>query len=266
MEISMGMKYFFLYFLFILALLVSCTSPSGVKPSTFQIAHSLSQSELAYYNDSFDELRRDLWGKAGFTHNKAQLANFQLANMSFEDGKLRVVTKTGCFSKGGLGSKYALRGDLDIQVDCHIDFLKGTHDMDQHLFLILMEKGKRVGDSYATRIVLLKKGGSHKGFMFSDFIRKTGYQTGNRHEVSGFHGALRIVRMGNKITTLYKKEGKMEWKKMNASRFTKNDVMLGFALQNFSPARTSIKAESSVTATFENFRINAAHGIIEGEI
>jgi hypothetical protein len=226
----------------------------------------LSESELAYYNDSFDKLRRDLWGKAGLTHNKAQLGNFRLANMSIEDGKLRVVTKTGCFSKGGLGSKYTLRGDFDIQVDCHIDFLKKARDMDQRLFFIVLEKGKAIGDRYAAMIRVSKKGGSHQGVIYSILVRKRKAETGNRREISGFHGTLRIVRIGKKIITLYKKGRELEWKKMDTFRFTTNDVTFGFAVANFSPTSTSIKAESSITAKFDNFRINAAQGIIEGEI
>jgi len=42
--------------------------------------------------------------------------------------------------------------------------------------------------------------------------------------------------------------------------------MLGFAVQNYISNTTSIHAESSIHAEFDNFRVNAADKIIEDEI
>jgi len=41
---------------------------------------------------------------------------------------------------------------------------------------------------------------------------------------------------------------------------------LGFKLQNFVTNRTSITARSTITATFDNFKINAAEEIVEEDI
>jgi hypothetical protein len=42
--------------------------------------------------------------------------------------------------------------------------------------------------------------------------------------------------------------------------------MISFKLQNFGTIRTSITARSPITATFDNFRINAAEEIVEEDI
>ena len=234
--------------------------------ASLKIEKSLPQNKLAYYNDSFDKLRTDLWDKAGYTHNKAQEANFKLAKMEIEDGKLWVQTETGCFSVGGLGSKYAIRGDFDIQVDCHIDFLKGIHDMDQSVVFAAIGKGKEIGRDNTVFLCLLKRGGRDFSTIFSAARKNGRFHRGNWHKIKNFDGSLRIVRIGDEISTLFKRKGDTEWKKMDTFRYTPNDIIIGFKLQNFMSNRTSITARSPITATFDNFRINAAEAIIEEDI
>jgi len=231
-----------------------------------KIEKSLPQNKLANYNDSFDKFRTDLWEKAGYIFNEAQKANFKLAKMRVEDGRLWVQTETGCFSVRGLGSKYALRGDFDIQVDCQIDFLKGVYDMDQLLSFLVIEKGKEIGRGNTVFLNLVKKGGRDFITIFSG-VRKNGtFHRGDWHKIENFDGSLRIVRIGDEISTLFKRKGDAEWKKMDTFRSTPNDVMIGFRLANFMTMRDSITARSPITATFDNFRINAAEEIIEEEI
>jgi len=233
--------------------------------ASLKIKKTLPQSKLAYYNDSFDKLRTDLWEKAGYI-SEAQKDNFKLADMNIEDGKLRIQTQTGCFSKGGLASKYALRGNFDVQVDCQIDFLQGVHGMDHSLMFLVSEKSTALRGKGTVFIGLFRKEGRDFSAIFSAYTKKGILHRGKLHKIGNFDGSLRIVRVGNKITTLYKKKGDTEWERMNTFPYTTGDVFLGFKLQNFTSKRTSIAAESSITATFDNFRINAAAGIIEEEI
>jgi len=234
--------------------------------ATLKIEKSLPQNKLAYYNDSFDKFRTDLWDKAGYLSNKAQEANFKLVKMRIEDGKLRVETETGCFSKGGLTSKYGLRGNFDIQVDCQIDFLEGLYDMDQLLNFLIVEKGKDLKTMNLATLCLYKKGGDDFNKIFSGFRKDGNFHRGNWYKIKNFDGTLRIVRIGDRISTLCKRKGDVEWKKIDTLRSTPNDIMLGFKLQNFGTIRTSITARSPITATFDNFRINAAEEIIEEDI
>ncbi len=53
---------------------------------------------------------------------------------------------------------------------------------------------------------------------------------------------------------------------MKTFRVTDNDMLIGFQLRNFFGKRTTIRANNSVTAEFNNFKINAAQEIIEEEI
>jgi hypothetical protein len=234
--------------------------------ASLKIEKTLPQSKLTYYNDSLDKLRTDLWEKGGYTHNKAHEADFKLADMRFEDGKLRVETETGCFSSSGLASRYGLRGDFDIQVDCQIDFLEGVYDMDQMLSFLVNEKGKEIGKSNMVFLSLFRKGGRDFNTIYSA-VRKDGrFHLGDWHKIKNFDGSLRIVRIGDEISTLFKRKGDTEWKEMGTFRSSPNDVMVSFRLANFTLNRTSITARSAVTATFDNFRINAAEQIIEEEI
>ena len=234
--------------------------------ASLKIEKSLPQSKLAYYNDSFDNLRTDLWEKAGTTHNEAQEANFKLAKMKIKDGKLWVQTETGSFSTGGLGSRYTIRGDFDIQVDCQIDFLEGLYDMEQSLVFAVIEKGEKLGRDNTVFLNLSKKGGRDFNIILSAAWENGRVHLGDWQKIENFDGSLRIVRIGDEISTLFKKKGDAEWKKLYTFRSTPNDIMLGFKLQNFMLNRASITARSPITATFDNFRINAAEEIVEEDI
>jgi len=235
--------------------------------ASLKIEKSLPQSKLAYYNDSFDKLRTDLWEKVGYIFNKEQGANFKLAKMRIQDGKLWVQTETGCFSKGGLGSKYSLRGDFDIQVDCQIDFLEGIYDMDQWLNFCVFEKGEEVKTMDLVSLSLFKRGGRDFNTISSGVQKEGRFHNGDWYRRIGiFDGTLRIVRKGSKITTLYRTKGDKDWKTLETFWSTSNDLQVLFRLQNFTIKRTSITAKTPITATFDNFRINAAEEIIEEEI
>jgi len=231
----------------------------------FKIEKGLPQNKLAYYNDSFDKLREDLWEKGSTPHRKEQMSNFRLANMSIENGALKVETKTGGFSRNGLVSKYTLRGDFDIQVDCHIDFLKTEPDMDQVLDFNVFEKAKGPEKPKAAVIALLKRP-NRNAIINCIYVEKRSPLFRKRHPTGNFHGTLRIARIGNEMSTLYKMEGELGWKKMGTFPGMTGEVTVSFSLSNFIVRRTSIRAESSISATFDNFRINAAQGIVEEEI
>jgi len=233
---------------------------------SFKIENSSPQSKLAYYNDTFDNLREDLWEKAGFTFSQAQLRQFKAADLTVENGVLRIETKTGGFSKGGLVSKYKLRGDFDVQVDCHIDFLQGKYDMDQVLGIAIVERGKTPGQMRAINIGLVKQGKSDSSIIYSNYRERGKFHQGNWDRTGDFHGTVRFIRIGHEISTLYKREGEAQWRKLNTFPSTRNDALVGFGLQNFIVARNSITAKSSFAAEYDNFKINAAQEIIEEEI
>ena len=237
--------------------------------ASLKIEKSLPQNKLAYYNDSFDKLRTDLWDKAGFIPNEVQKANFTLAKMRIDDGKLNVETETGCFSKGGLGTKYGLRGDFDIQVDCRINFLESAYDMDQLLIFGVLDKGNDLDTLNSVFLGLLNQEGNDFNTIFSLVIKKGKLHRGNwdrqgKWEI--FDGTLRVVRIGDTINTLFKRKADVQWKKIDTFQFVPKDVMIGFNLGNFTSMRTSITAKSPIKATFDNFRINAAEEIIEEDI
>ncbi|MBW1672810.1 MAG: hypothetical protein JRJ45_04040 [Deltaproteobacteria bacterium] len=69
---------------FFIACLVSFQGCVTEK-ATLKIEKSLPQSKLAYYNDSFDKLREDIWEKAALVLKEAQLSNFKAADMTIDN-------------------------------------------------------------------------------------------------------------------------------------------------------------------------------------
>jgi hypothetical protein len=245
-----------------LAMLFSC----AMDKAEMHVENSLPQNKLAYYKDSFDTQREDLWDKAGFVFSAAQMANIKIADMTIEDGRLRIDTKTGGFSKGGLVSKFTLRGDFDVQLDFQIDFVAGEFDMDQVAGLGIVEKTKSGKPIRLFTIGLLKKGKNKKGEIFSGYREMGKYHSGYTRSIDNFNGSLRFVRTADQMSTFYRKKGQNRWTKMCTLPSGQDDAFIGFTLQNFTIDRNSITAARSISAWIDNFSINAAQQIIESDI
>jgi len=251
--------------IFFFAALLSCATDQA----PLQIVKTLPQSEIAYYNDPFDKMREDLWDRAGFLYREEQMQNFKQADMRFENGKLIIQTQTGSFSKGGLATRYGLRGDFDIQLDCHMDFIKGVSsmDMDQVLSFGVYDQSTKFGEMAAAIIGLSMKGGLDQGYIFSNCFKNGEFKRGGSHKTENFNGSFRIVRTGKDIHTFYKNNGATpEWTKMTTYRLADRDMMMGFQLRNFFAQRTSLQASYSISVEFDQFKITAAQQIIEEEI
>ena len=240
----------------------------AMDKAPLQIENSLPQNELAYYNDSFEKMREDLWDKSGYLAKKEQMQNFRLADMRFENGKLIIRTKTGSFSKGGLGSNYALRGNFDIQLDCRMDFLKGIsgRDMDQWFSFGVFDKNQKMEKITTAGISLSMRGGGDRGYLRSYCLVNGRWREGSSQKIETFNGSFRFLRTGKTISTLYKKAETPEWTKMYTFRVTNNDMLIGFMLRNFFGNRTTIRATHSISVELDNLKINAAQEIIEEEI
>lgn len=242
--------------------LLSCATDKA----PLQIENRLSQSELDYYSDSFDMLREDLWSRAGYLYSEEQKQNFKLADLHFEDGKLIMRTKTGSFSKGGLYAKFAFRGDFDVQVDCRFEFLKGASGMDQILTILVINKGGGLGKATLVITNLFMDEGWYPGSLQSRCRINGRWYSSRPRKMDDFDGTFRILRKGINIGMLYKNKTSSAWNKIHTFRATEKDMTFGFQLRNFYADRTSIRATHSISAEFDNFRINAAHEIIEDEI
>lgn len=245
-----------------------CITGIACKTDTaaLQVENSLSQNEIAYYNDSFDKVREDLWDRGGYLFKKEHMQNFKQAEVRFVNGKLRIRTKTGSFSKGGFGSNFALRGGFDIQLDCRIDFFKGIPGMDQLANILVLDKSKSVNQADVVNINLIMAKGSHQAKIQSHYYINQKWKKGSQENIENFDGTLRIVRTGKDISTLYKNKGDSTWSHMHTFRVSDNDMIIGFQVRNFFNKRTSIQATHSIAAEFDNFRITAAQDIIEDEI
>jgi hypothetical protein len=251
-------------FLFTTAWL-GCASPEQERLPLTATGRSLSPAQLARYNDSFDQFRDDLYDIAAMTWSDQQLKNLCLAETEVIDGKLRIQTKPGCFSRGGCESKYQLKGSFDVQIDCTIHFLRGAQEIDQIVLFLITGKGS-LTDFPHTGIQLAKFAGSQQATVSSISRDKRGFRSPASHKISDFTGTLRIIKAGNRVSTLYKKDGEPEWTKLNTDTLEVDRLRLGFLVRNFTPMTTAVKGSSSITVTFDNLVVNAAEEIIEGEI
>lgn len=245
-----------------LGALLSCATDKA----PLQIENSLPQDELAYYNDSFEKMREDLWDRAGYLYREEQVQNFKQADVRFDNGKLILRTKTGSFSKGGLLSKYALRGNFDIRLHFRMNFKKGISGMDQLFYFSVYDKSLKIGEISFASIGLAMRGGLDRGNLFSNCVVNCRRKMGDSQKTENFNGWFRIQRAGKYISTLYKKRGTPEWTQMNTFCVTDNDMVIGFQLRNFLGKRTTIRANHSISAEFYSLKINAAKEIIEEEI
>jgi hypothetical protein len=228
--------------------------------------NSLPPDKLAHYCDTFDSFREDLWEKAGHVFSKEQLRNYKQTRIDVKDGKLVMETETGCFSKGGLISKYALRGDFDIQLNCETTFKKDMEGMDHVLIFSLLEGAKDTQSASSAGIQVMKREKWHTPRV-TGYVKKGEYHAATKEDVSlVFVGKLRIERKGDMLHTMYKVEGKDHWNRFGKVPFTANDVYVMVSLQNFVARRTSIDASKSIKAAFDSFQIHSAQGIVESEI
>ena len=256
------------WFLLCLFLLFSFNfSHLNAKDQIPKIEGTISQEKLSYYNDSFDSHRTDLWDFAQLTYNPKQISKFKRADFKFNNGKLLIETKKGFFSKAGFESRFTLSGDFDIQIDCSTEFLNKSVGMDQRVLFSVSERGKLAEYSIVAWIQLLKKKGDSRGYMTASCNYPIGnWETGNRTTIDTFDGTLRLIRKRGKIIMSYRLKNKHEWVKMASLDFTKKDMKIVFFVNNFIWGRKDIDANSGFKAAFDNFKINAAHAIIESEI
>jgi hypothetical protein len=244
-------------------IIVICFFAALLSCAAWRSGNGLSPDELAYYSDSFDKMREDLWDISADLYRDKLVRSFIQADLDFSDGQLIIRTKTDNFSKGGLSSRFYLAGDFDIQIDCRMDFKFGNFHMDQVFSFVAIDKISKPEKTSFVSIGLALAGGGDRGTLFSHCVLNGKPQKGFMHQINSFKGSLRIVRNGTFITTSYKEEGSSGWSSMNTYHLTADSMRVGFQLRNFLSKRTAIVAADSVSAEIDGFKINAAREIIE---
>jgi hypothetical protein len=249
-------------------LLFGCqTTSSDVELFTLRIEKSLPQSQLEYFSDSFDTFQEGLWEKVPVHMPKTvKEGDFRLGDISIDKGKLKISTKPDCFSKVAIVSKFTLRGDFDIQIDCDTDFMEGKLDRDHYLFFINLHKVKELAKRTIVGISFFKKGENNPGVFRSGLWSHRRFHGQKRLELDRFHGSVRFVKVGQKISTLFKTGGELKWKEMATFPCATEDFKIVIGLQNFIGRKSLTPAKSSISAMVDNFKINAAENIIEEEI
>ena len=256
----------------ILLLIVSfiflgCKSVHQEIEKTPPIKNGLSNSELSYYNDSFDLFNEDLWELSGYFWNKQQMENMILGDVKVRNGELILATKKGGFSRAGIGTKYRFKGDFDIQIDCKMNFIEGSINIAQQLdFVIVEQSDKEIEDRNFVAYGILKPPQKHKKWLRAGYSRNGKWNSVKSMEVADFDGTLRLQKKGSKIFALYKKNKSNKWITLCKFTYSPDDNVISISIKNFYPNWTSIKAKASFSAIIDNFIINYADAIVESEI
>ena len=235
-----------------------------------KIESNLNQEALNQFSDQFNTLNEDLWEPSA-NASEWQENNFKLGTIQIENGQLVIKTKTGAFSKANLSSKFFLRGDYDFQIDCEIDLNERVQNMTQNFSIT-------AGDA-----VSKKKENIYKDLVWIEFIKdpdeakfigklNSGSILNGKQLLSygvnlnQFKGTVRLIRKGNTVSALYKKDGNETWKRLNKYRNTDVDHRIILSFSNYFMKRKKINADKVLCARFDNFRINAAQQIIANDI
>lgn len=227
----------------------------------------LPSEELVSYCDGFESFREDLWERAGHVFSREQLQNYKQARIDIRDGKLVMETETGCFSKGVLISKYQLKGDFDIQLDCETAFARDMGRMDHVLSFVTLDGATETEAASSLSVQVIKRGRWRTPRISTGYREKGRYHLVTKEEVGHeFIGTLRIERKGDTFFTTYKLRDADDWRRSGKVRLTADDVYVAVALQNFVSQRRSIHAPTPVQAMMDSFRIYSAQGVIESEI
>lgn len=251
---------------FLLAGLTILTAGCALQAGPQAITGGLPADRLAYFCDPFDTIRPDVWEKAGLVFSSEQLSNLEAGEVRIDSGKLRIDTQTGGFSKAGLVSQFSLKGDFDVQIDCALSFIEDEVDMDQVLGFAVIERGETIRTNRAHIIGIGKNGKTRKRFIYSGYLEGGDFHLGYGNRMGDFEGTLRFIRTGDRISSYYKTAGRKYWTSMSTTEAKKSEALVGFVFQNFLRTRSSINATRPLTASFDNFTINAAQEIVEGEI
>ena len=109
--------------------------------------------------------------------------------------------------------------------------------------------------------------GKSRGYMDATYNNAfNNYKTAKYISIDKFDGTLRLIRKKRKIIMSYRLKENGEWVKLASPIFSKKDMKIVFFVNNFIWGRKKVSANSGFKAVFDNFKINAAHAIIESEI
>jgi hypothetical protein len=245
--------------------LSSCATPYQGK--TF--SKTLPRTILDRYCDSFETFREDLWDAAGGlpTSSRSISSEIMVAEPNVEGGKLKLRTKTGGFSQGGLLSKFLLKGDFDIQIEFEANFNLGGWipkiGMDQAIALGVAAQGS---EDLLIMGMTCPEGNHTYTWINLSAMEHERWVT---HAWQYFYAqklVFRLVRKGGQVSAVYKTSGKGEWQELATCGFGRDIVSVFFGIQNYRGTRSQISADISFSVQFDDFRINAAEEIIESEM
>jgi hypothetical protein len=244
-----------------LLILSACTSVDFNSPE-YKISKSLPQSELAEFNDSFDELREDYWliGADVFVAEKLK-SKFRPGKVVVKDGALSISTQGGYFGSGELRSTFHFVGDFDVQAD-----FRAQPDPKQYKAAIMSMRTPDSSVIYSSLIYSFGNG------TFSVSTLKNELQDGKRNlelsrgkQVSGGQGTFRMIKRNGIISYFYKNINEEQWTKLYERSISVKKMNIGFVFLNHSQ-NSAIPAHYEDSCHFDNLRINAAQEIEESDI
>ena len=236
----------------------------GVRLPRIQFAKSIPQNQLEYISDSYSTFQEAFWEKIQVSlPTVVKESDFQPGEINNFGRKLEIMTKPENFSKAEIASKFRLKGDFDIQMDCDIDFMEERLGGDHYFFFVNLHDEKKITRRNTVGMSFSKKGEMNPGVLRSVRWSHGRLSEQRKVEITVFQGSIRFVREGQKIITLFKRNTELEWTEMASFSCSSDVFRLVIGLQNFIGRKNIAPAQSSLLAIVDNFKINTAEYIIE---
>lgn len=236
----------------------------GVRLPKIQFAKSIPQDQLKDISDSYSTFQEAFWEKVQLSlPTVVKESDFQPGEINTFGRKLEIMTKPESFSKAEIASKFRLKGDFDIQMDCDIDFMEERLGGDHYFFFVNLHDEKRITRRNTVGMSFSKKGEMNSGVLRSVWWSHGRLSDQRKVEITGFQGSIRFVREGQKIFTLFKRNTELEWTEMASFSCSSDVLRLVIGLQNFIGRKNIAPAQSSLLAIVDNFKVNTAEYIIE---
>ncbi|MGD9330936.1 MAG: hypothetical protein PVJ53_06470 [Desulfobacterales bacterium] len=248
-------------------LILSCTTIEDIK-----IVNHLSDDQKNQLFDSFENLDEDLW-EPHANASDWMMPDFKLADITVEEGKLSISTEKGAYSKAILTSKFLFSGDFDFQIDCATDLNEKVSNMTQNLYVGVVSNptnGKAVKAGAWIELIRDPDEAKDKGKLNAGVYnvinskQKTNIRYGPFFDI--FEGSVRLIRRGQMVSFFYQEKDSNAWRHLSTKPYNDLDQVIHIAFANYFMKRRDIDAPRRLTANFDNFKVNAAHTVIDSEI
>lgn len=210
--------------------------------------------------DNFDSLDGNRWVKVvPYLGRNLEKAKFKEVEISSQSGRLILKTAENAYSKGALSSRFALKGDFDVEVWSSLSNID-IKGIDKVMFVAVREADKEHKEANITIVQFHKAVNNDQGMFFAASKIGEDFKRGTTYMINSYTGGIRFIRKDNRITIMYKPLN-MGWMELDSypCSFAPMQILLG--VSNFLPTDTPINPGGVLTVYYDDFKINNAGAV-----